>query len=91
MFILLDHFSTQRAYFIYNMACTKEDAEKLVPGTKLLVGMDGNTVQTGDTSTFFAEQIKKNNANTQNTKITKYGIGTYSVVGMVDIVVMVAQ
>ena len=53
--------------------------------------MDGDTVQTGDTSTFFAEQIKKNNADAQNTKITKYGIGTYSVVGMVDIVVMVAQ
>ena len=61
------------------------------PGTKLLVGMNGDTVQTGDTSTFFAEQIKKNNADAQNTKITKYGIGTYSVAGLVDIVVMVAQ
>lgn len=61
------------------------------PGTKLLVGMDGDTVQTGDTSTFFAEQIKKNNTDAQNTKVTKYGIGTYSVAGIVDIVVMVAQ
>ena len=29
--------SEDGAYFIYNMACSKEDAEKLVPGTKIKV------------------------------------------------------
>ena len=29
--------SEDGAYFIYNMACTEEDAAKLVPGTKILV------------------------------------------------------
>ena len=29
--------SEDGAYFLYNMACAEEDAEKLVPGTKILV------------------------------------------------------
>ncbi|MBQ3079303.1 MAG: hypothetical protein IJC48_04785 [Clostridia bacterium] len=29
--------SEDGAYFVYNMACTQEDAEKLVPGTKIRV------------------------------------------------------
>ncbi len=59
-------------------------------GYKVAVGMDGATKETGDASGFFAQQIKDNNADESNKKITKYGIATYSTLG-VDIVIMVAE
>ena len=59
-------------------------------GQKVMIGMDGKVDQSGDASTFFADQLKKNNATEGNMKVTKYGIATYSIMG-IDIVVMVAQ
>lgn len=59
-------------------------------GQKVMVGMDGKVSNSGDASTFFADQLKKNNETEGNLKVTKYGIATYSIVG-IDIVVMVAQ
>lgn len=57
----------------------------------MLTTMGSEPVQEGDASTYFANAIKNYNAKDYNEKkLTKYGIATYSVLG-VDIVVLVAQ
>lgn len=61
-------------------------------GKKIMMStMGSEPVQEGDASTYFAQAINDYNANeNHDNKLTKYGIATYSVLG-VDIVVLVAQ
>ena len=61
--------SPDGAYFLYELACSEEDAAKLVPGTKILVNgykgewagdvevMDGNFTFVEDGETFIAEAL----------------------------------